>query len=78
MFGDMKAGFMDASGVDPARMKVVVVTLVFGVILVIAAWFGKMIMEAYSDGEIEQSDAIDSIITVIVIVSLIFASVAWL
>ncbi|EPD42960.1 integrating conjugative element protein [Delftia acidovorans CCUG 274B] len=78
MFGDMKAGFMDASGVDPARMKVFVITLVFGVILVIAAWFGKMIMEAYSEGEIEQSDAIESIITVIVIVSLIFGFVAWL
>ncbi|MFG0675538.1 DUF3262 family protein [Delftia sp. WSY_7] len=78
MFGDMKAGFMDASGVDPARMKVVVITLVFGVILVIAAWFGKMILEAYTDGEIEQDDAIESVITVIVIVCAVFALVAWL
>lgn len=78
MFGDMKAGFMDASGVDPARMKVVVITLVFGVILVIAAWFEKMILEAYTDGEIEQDDAIESVITVIVIVCAIFGFVAWL
>ncbi|MFG0675422.1 DUF3262 family protein [Delftia acidovorans] len=78
MYGDMKAGFMDASGVDPARMKVFVITLVFGVILVIAAWFGKMILEAYSDGEIEQEEAIEAVITVIVIVSAIFGFVAWL
>lgn len=78
MYGDMKAGFTDASGVDPARMKVFVITLVFGVILVIAAWFGKMILEAYSDGEIEQEEAIEAVITVIVIVSAIFGFVAWL
>lgn len=47
-------------------------------ILVIAAWFGKMILEAYTDGEIEQDDAIESVITVIVIVCAVFAFVAWL
>jgi len=78
MYGDMKAGFMDASGVDPARMKVFVITLVFGVILVIAAWFGKMILEAYTEGEIEQVDAIESVITVIAIVCALFAFIGWL
>ncbi|TQL81225.1 DUF3262 family protein [Delftia sp. HK171] len=78
MYGDMKAGFMDASGVDPARMKVFVISLVFGVILVIAAWFGKMILEAYTTGEIEQADAIEAVISVIVIVCTLFAFVTWL
>ncbi|WP_404299128.1 DUF3262 family protein [Alicycliphilus denitrificans] len=77
LLDSMKAGFMDAAGVDPSQMKAVIFSLVFAVILIIAAWIGKQILESFGSGGIESGDLIRLIISLVVVVLATLAFLGW-
>lgn len=66
----MKSGFMDATGVDPAQMKIMLSTLVVAIIFLIGAWFGKQVLEAYGQGELDSNEAIRTLLSVVIIIFL--------
>lgn len=73
----MKSGFMDASGVDPARMKTIIAAMVFAVIFMIGAWIGKQILEAYGAGDMNQSELTRLIISILVIFLIVLVFLGW-
>ncbi|WP_198972636.1 DUF3262 family protein [Xylophilus sp. ASV27] len=78
MYGDMKAGFLQGAGVDPARMKVVLLALVFAVVLVIAAWISAQLAEGYGSGELEKAEVVRALVLLLVLVLVLFSFLAWL
>lgn len=64
----MKSGFMDATGVDPAQMKIVIAAIVVGFIFLIGAWLGKQILEAYGQGELDSNEVIRTVLSVVIVI----------
>lgn len=73
----MASAFLQGAGVDPARMKVFMLTLVFAVIFVVAAWIGRQILEAYMGGELEKTQVIQSCVMLGVTVFGVLSFIAW-
>lgn len=78
MYGDMKAAFLQGAGVDPARMKAVLLAIVFAAIFIVAGWIGQQLAEAYGDGLLDKSELYQALITICVLLLVIFSFLAWL
>ncbi|AVS67402.1 conjugal transfer protein [Paracidovorax avenae] len=78
MYGDMKAAFLQGAGVDPERMKAVLLTIVFAAIFIVAGWIGQQLAEAYGDGLLDKSDLFQALIAICVLLLVIFSFLAWL
>lgn len=78
MYGEMKAGFLQGAGVDPARMKAVLLMLVFAVVMLIAGWIGTQLAEAYSSGDLDKTELVHALVTLVVLMLILFSFLAWL
>ncbi len=78
MYGDMKAAFLQGSGVDPSRMKAVLIAIVFAAIFIVAGWIGQQLAEAYGDGQLDKSDLYQALIAICALLLVIFSFLAWL
>ena len=73
----MKSGFMEATGIDPAQMKLIIATLVVSLLFLIGAWFGKQVLEAYGQGELDSNEVIRTLLALVIVffVALGFVSI---
>lgn len=63
----MKSGFIEAAGVDPDKMKILVLVIVVAVFLSIGAWIGSQILGGYTEGESEAPEVFESTIRLLLI-----------
>lgn len=73
----MKSGFLEAAGTDPAKMKILMLTVVVATLFVVAAWIVSMLLESYMEGDSETSDVVESVVRVIVVILIATTYVAY-
>lgn len=78
MYEAMRKGFAQAAGVDPPKMKAVLLAISIACILLIAAWIGQKIMEAYGNGKLEQADVVYHLITLLITISAVIGFLVYL
>lgn len=74
----MQKGFAQAAGVDPSKMKTLILAISVTCILLIAAWIGQKIMEAHGNGKLEETDVIYHIITLLITISAVIGFLVYL
>ena len=77
MNSDMRSGFLAGSGVDPANLKVVLLSIGFATILVIAAWIIGEVIKAVGEGEMSSQEAMRACITLGVVVCVVLSVLSW-
>lgn len=67
----MASGFLTGAGVDPARMRVIVLTIALGFVFVFGAWMLGRIVELLNDNQMESSDAIRMLVSLFTVLSIV-------